>query len=251
MKASELAAFLDETLEVSRFQDVSNNGLQIDSEREVQHVAFGVDASLRTFRAAADVGADLLVCHHGLSWGDSLRRITGLNYQLISTAIRNDLAVYAVHLPLDVHPVYGNNAQICDLLDVQNRVSAFSYHGNQIGLIGTLREPVCVERFCERVRDRISPHLMTALFGSKQIRTIGVVSGGASDMVEQAVEAGVDLFLSGEPGLAGYTLAENFGTNLVCAGHYATETWGVAALAKLVAERFGLQKTVFDFKIPF
>ena len=251
MKLLEITQFLDRLLALDQFRDASNNGLQIENGGEVTHVAFGVDASLRTFRAAAEAGADLLICHHGLSWGDSLKRITGLNYSLVSYAIRHGLAVYGAHLPLDAHPVYGNNAQLCELLDLENKRPAFDYHGNLIGFMAETRQPVAREAFAQRVRERVAPFLKTVFFGAERVQKIGVVSGGACEMVDQAVCEGADLFLTGEPGLVGYTLAENLGTNMICAGHYATETWGVRALKKVIEKRFAVKTTEFDFKIEF
>lgn len=248
---SEIARFLDETLAIARFRDVSNNGVQIQNSGRVRKIAFGVDASLRTFREAVRAGADLLVCHHGLSWGDSLKRITGLNYELVSYAIRHDLAVYGVHLPLDAHPVYGNNAQLCKLLEIGDLLPAFDYHGEKIGFVGNLPEAISREAFFDRVRERVTPNIQTLDFGKPSVRRIGVVSGGACEMIDQAVELGADLYLSGEPGLVGYTLAENLGTNAVFAGHYATETWGVKALRGLLDETFGLPTVMFDFKITY
>lgn len=251
MKTIALAGFLDETLDIGNFKDVSNNGLQIENSGEVSRVAVGVDASLRGFRAAVEAGADLMVCHHGLSWGDSLKRITGLNYQLVSYAVAHNLAVYAAHLPLDAHPVYGNNAQLCKLLGVGHKKPAFGYHGNDIGFVGTLARPMSFEAFCGLVRERISPTAQALAFGKKTVRTIGVVSGGACEMLDQAVALGCDAYLTGEPGLIGYTLAENLGANALFAGHYATETWGVKALGKLIAGKFKLPVAEIDFKIGY
>lgn len=251
MKLSEITDFLDQTLALDQFKDCSNNGLQIENDREITHIAFGVDASLRTFHAAVEAGAQMLICHHGLSWGDSLKRITGLNYQLVSYAIKNGLAVYGAHLPLDAHPVYGNNAQLCRLLGLENQQPAFDYHGNLIGLMAERPQPISRDEFANEIRDKIAPSIKTVFFGKENIQRIGVVSGGACEMVDQAVQEGADLFLTGEPGLVGYTLAENLETNMICAGHYATEVWGVRALKKLIEAKFNLETTFFDFKIEF
>lgn len=251
MKTDEVAEFLDKTLDIGKFKDVSNNGLQIANRGEVSRVAVGVDASLRGFRAAVAAGANLMICHHGLSWGDSLKRITGLNYQLVSYAIGHGLAVYAAHLPLDAHPVYGNNAQLCKALGIGRKKAAFDYHGNDIGFVGTLARPMSFEAFCGLVRERVAPKARSLAFGKKTVRTIGVVSGGACEMLDQAVALGCDAYLTGEPGLIGYTLAENLGANVLFAGHYATETWGVKALGRLVSSRLKLPVSEIDFKIEY
>ena len=251
VETGKISGFLDETLAVARFSDVSNNGLQIENGGTVSKIAFGVDASLRGFRAAVEAGADLLVCHHGLSWGDSLKRITGLNYELVAYAIRHNLAVYAAHLPLDAHPVYGNNAQLCRILGVGRKRPAFDYHGQPIGFIGTLARAMPFDAFCDRVRERVTPDLRVLDFGKETVRSVGIVSGGAAEMVDQAAALGADVYLTGEPGLVGYTAAENLGMNVIFAGHYATETWGVRALEALLRERFRLPTVMLDFKIGF
>lgn len=246
-----MVSFLDKTLALERFDDVSNNGLQVENSGTVDRVLCGVDASLRALRYAADMGATLLVCHHGLSWGDSLKRINGLNYKLVSFAIRHDIAIYAAHLPLDAHPVYGNNAQLCKLLGLKRLQPAFSYHGNTIGFMGELPKPVPFETFCAAVRAKIAPEIRTLDFGAKLVRKVGVVSGGAAEDVEQAYSLGLDTFLTGEPGLIGYTAAENLGMNAVFAGHYATERFGVAALGGLLQRKFRLPVSLIDFSIPY
>lgn len=245
------AQFLDRTLDCDAFRDVSNNGLQIESAGRVSRVVAGVDASLRLFEEAVRQGADAVICHHGLSWGDSLKRITGLNHRLVSFALSHGLAVYAAHLPLDAHRRYGNNAQLCKALGLTRLKPAFIYHGNTIGFVGETPANLPLSAFCERVRKAVSPNIHVLSFGARQIRRVGVVSGGAGDMVDQAADLGVDVFLTGEATLQGYNLAENLRQNVVFAGHYATETFGVRALAALVSTRLKIPSSFVDFQIPF
>ncbi|MCL1921102.1 MAG: Nif3-like dinuclear metal center hexameric protein [Kiritimatiellaeota bacterium] len=251
LSAESIARFLDETLRTDAVRDASNNGLQIANDGTVSHVAVGVDASLRFLREAAKQGADFVICHHGISWGDSLKRITGLNYDLVSFAVRHNIALYASHLPLDAHPRYGNNAQLCKALGLTRIKPAFDYHGETIGFAGALPKPVPFESFCATVAEEVSADARSVAFGKAIVRTVGIVSGGAADMVEQAGALGLDVFLTGEPSLQGYNQAENHGMNAVFAGHYATETFGIRALAKLVAQKFRLPATFIDFGIRF
>jgi len=245
-----LTRFLDATLRTGAIVDTSNNGLQVANDGTVSHVAVGVDASLRFLKAAADEGADFVICHHGISWCDSLKRITGLNYELVSFAIRHNIALYASHLPLDMHPQHGNNAQLCKALGLTRVKPAFEYHGEVIGFKGSLPKALPFASFCAAVAEKVSKGYRAAAFGAERVRTVGVVSGGASDMAGQAAEHGVDVFLTGEASLQGYTLAENLGMNVVFAGHYATEVFGVRALAKLIAQTFRIPATFLDFAIP-
>lgn len=246
-----LTQFLDQTLHNQAFTDSSNNGLQIANRGTVSSIVVGVDASLRLLQAAKDEGADFVLCHHGLSWGDSLKRLTELNYELVSFAITNNIAVYASHLPLDAHPKYGNNAQLAKLLKLQQVKPAFNYHGNTIGVIGVLPKTIAFETFCETVGLTVSPDYRALAFGPQKIRKIGIVSGGAAEMIAEAKELGLDAFLTGEPSLQGYILAENLKMNAVFAGHYATEITGVRSLANLLTRKLGVSSTVIDFKITY
>ena len=246
-----LVALLDKTLAISAFGDTSNNGLQIANNGTVSKVVAGVDASLRLLTEAAARGADCVVCHHGLSWGDSLKRITGLNHRLVSFAIGHNIAVYAVHLPLDAHPRYGNNAQLCQALGLGHPKPAFAYHGETIGFTGAYAKAIPFDAFCDRVRACINPDIRVLKFGKKSVKTVGVVSGGASDMIDQAAELGMDAYLTGEPSLQGYNQAEHLNQNVVFAGHYATETFGVRALARLITQKLKLPSEFVDFKIPY
>lgn len=246
-----LVSLLDRTLDVAAFHDASNNGLQLANSGAVTRVVAGVDASLRLLEAAAERGAQCVICHHGLSWGDSLKRITGLNHRLVSFALAHDIAVYAAHLPLDAHPRYGNNAQLCQALGLRSPKPAFVYHGETIGFLGAYPKPLAFSAFCERLRRAVGQDIRVAGFGKKSVRTVGVVSGGAADMADQAAELGADVFLTGEPSLQGYILAENIGQSVVFAGHYATETFGVRALARLVAARLKIPAEFIDFRIPY
>lgn len=208
MKLTKITDWLDKTLDLSSFDDVSNNGLQIAREGEdVSCVAFAVDASVRAVEAAAAAGAQLLVVHHGISWGGGIRRLTGGVGKVVRSAMRADLAVYAAHLPLDAHEKYGNNYNLARFLGLTDLRKAFSYHGNVIGVTG------------------VNAH------GVK----IGVCSGGAGCFAEEAQALGCELLVTGEADWGERVAAENAGMKLVCAGHYATETFGVRALGKGLA----------------
>jgi dinuclear metal center YbgI/SA1388 family protein len=248
---AKVTTFLDSELQNDEFDDSSNNGLQVANSGNVKRVCCGVDAVLPFFEAAAERGANLVVCHHGLSWGDSLKRITGLNYRLIEFLVRHDMALYASHLPLDAHPRYGNNAQLADALGLKNRKPFGVYRGREIGFAGALPSATSLAGFKKRVATITNSRLQCMDFGNKTVRTVAIVSGGAAGEVEQAAELGVDVFISGEPQLHGYHLAEAYGVNAIFAGHYATEVFGVRALAKLLAETFAIEADFVDMQVPF
>lgn len=242
---------LDRALNVAAFQDASHNGLQVENAGRVRKIACCVDASLQSFEACRKQGADLVVCHHGLSWGDSLKRITGLHYQRIAYLLRNDMALYACHLPLDAHPRLGNNILICRALKLK-RIRPFGdYHGVAIGFGGTLPRPVPYARFKAAVARLMGNPLRTMDFGRGTIRTVAVVSGGAADLVAEAGERGYDVFLSGETKLSAVHLAREHGLHAVFAGHYATEVFGVRAVAGWIRRSLGVPAAFVDVRSPF
>ena len=215
MKLDKIASWLDRTLRVDAFDDVSNNGIQVArTDGEIRTVAFAVDASVKSVTAAAKAGAQLLVVHHGISWGGGIRRISGGVYNVVKATMDANLAIYACHLPLDAHPTLGNNAQLAKALGLRNVKPAFSYHGNVIGLVGQ----------------------------SGKLK-VGLCSGGAGEFAEEAKNLGCDLYLTGEASWGDVVAAENVGMKMVCAGHYETEVYGVRAVAKAMAKSLKL-KTV-------
>lgn len=252
MTCTDVARLLDAELRVAHFRDVSHNGLQIANRGPVTRVLTAVDASLETFEAAVAQGAQLALVHHGLSWGDSLARITGANYTLVRYAIEHNLAVYACHLPVDAHPTLGNNARLCAALGVTGTEPFFDYHGQKIALMGRLAEPIPRGAFAERVRVALRPpRLETFFHGPETVRTIGICSGGAPEGIAAAAEAGLDLYLSGEATLVGYNLARHCGMNALFAGHYATERCGIRAVGEWLAGQTGLEVAFLDLNLPY
>ena len=235
MKLEKIISWLDRTLKVADFDDVSNNGLQVERERgtgngeQVKVVAFAVDASVKAVEAAAKAGAQLLVVHHGISWGGGIRRLTGGVGNVVRVALKHNLAIAAYHLPLDAHPVLGNNAQLAKMLGLKNVKPAFSYHGNVIGLVG--------EGLGHRVIECLSSlgcsdQLKNPRLKNSKTLTLGLCSGGAGEFAEEAQRLGCDLYLTGEASWGDVIAAENCGMRMVCAGHYETEVFGVRALSQ-------------------
>ena len=235
MKLGEITAWLDRELEVSRFDDVSNNGLQIarSSGGDVGLVAFGVDASAAFVRRAAERGAQLCVVHHGISWGGGIRRIVGSEYEVVRAAMAADVALYASHLPLDANERCGNNWEIARHLRLKAVEPAFSYHGNLIGVVG---------RAVETGAYAVGAAEIALEAGMK----VGVCSGGAGEFAVEAKSLGCDLYLTGEASWGDVIAAENVGMKMVCAGHYETETFGVAALARALSRDLGLETFLID-----
>ena len=235
MKRARIVGWLDGTLKVGAFDDVSNNGLQMDAaacglgdDARVSTVAFAVDASVRAVEAAAMVGAQLLVVHHGISWGGGVKRLAGGVGNVVRAAMKANLAIAAYHLPLDAHPTLGNNAQLAKLLGLKRVKPAFSYHGNVIGLVGVL-ESLEVLGLLEKSASLKAP------------LTLGICSGGAGEFAEEAKNLGCDLYLTGEASWGDMIAAENCGMRMVSASHYETEVFGVRALSKAMKKALKLR----------
>ncbi len=252
MNCTEIAALLDRELRVPAFSDVSNNGLQIENEGPIARITTAVDASLETLEAAVAQGAQMLLVHHGLSWGNSLARIAGANRRLVAAARRHNLAVYGVHIPLDAHPRLGNNAQTALALGLTHLRPFLDYHGQTIGCAGLLPEPLTRDAFEAAVRDALRPRRVERFdFGTPLLRTVGICSGGAPEGIAQAAREGLDVYLCGEANLVAYNLARDWGANALFAGHYATERPGIRALGQWLSEQTALPVSFIDFDLPY
>lgn len=252
MDCKDIAALLNDELRPKLYRDASHNGLQVENEGPITRLAVAVDASLETFAAAAALGAQMLIVHHGISWGDSLARIDGLNRRILADALRRNLALYAVHLPLDAHPRLGNNAQIATLLGLTRTRPFMDYHGQMIGVAGLLPTPLSRDAFAQAVQDALQPPRLTRFdYGREIIHTVGVCSGGASEGVDDAAREGLDVYLSGEATLQAYNLAKQWGQNALFAGHYATERTGPRALGAWLTEQTALPCPFIDLNLPW
>lgn len=250
MDAGTIADRLDDRLRTADYAeiDASANGLQVGPAAvAVDHAAFAVDAAQETIDAAIDAGADVLVTHHGISWG-GIERVTGRQYELISTLIENDLALYTAHLPLDGHQELGNAAGIADLLDLSDRSPFGSYNGEYIGQQGKTPESLTPAALGEQLSATldIGPGSVRVLeFGPSEIEDVAIVTGSGVDWLGEAIAADADVLVTGEGKQQAYHEAKEAGINVVLAGHYATETFGVRSLQELVSE-WGIETSFID-----
>jgi len=221
--------------------DPSLNGLQAgDVSKDVTRVAFAVDACMETFKRAAEGGAGLLFVHHGLFWGKP-EPLAGGMWERVSFLVKAGLALYACHLPLDIHPEHGNNAVLCRLLGLTDLKPFGEYRGLPVGFSGLLPEPLGIEEIAARVLPDGSRPAAVLPFGKKKALKVGVVSGDASSQWRDAVGAGLDVLVTGEPSHLMYHYLEEAGVGMVAAGHYATETWGVKDMAERLSRDTGTQ----------
>jgi len=241
-----IAGFLNRTLQVKRIKDASINGLQVRTRaaRTVTKVGFAVDACRSTFEKAKKMKVGLLVVHHGIKWRK--QKDKDLAKQRMAYLNRNRIALYAAHLPLDLHREYGNNMQLSRMLGVQALRKFGGYHGIKIGYQGTFKKPVTMDSIAAVLNRNLNTRCRVFRFGSERIRSIGIISGGGGSILLEACREKLDCFLVGEIDLTVYNAAKELGMNLIVAGHYATETVGVRSLMPLVGDTFGVETVFID-----
>lgn len=246
MNLSELDAWCRSFLEIEAFRKVDDslNGIQVGrGAGPVTRVAFAVDACAETIRRAAEEKAQVLFVHHGIFWG-SPARIEGPLLERIRSLLNRDMALYACHLPLDAHPECGNNAVLARMLGLSGIRPFGNYKGVTLGFRGTLEPPASLEEIVRRILPDGSRPRSVLPFGPERVSSAAVVSGGAPHELFEAVEEGLDLYVTGEPSHSIYHAAQEAGINFLAAGHYATEVWGVRAVSEKLARETGVE-TVF------
>jgi dinuclear metal center YbgI/SA1388 family protein len=226
--------------------DASMNGLQIgDGTKKINKAALAVDACLASFELAADWGADVIITHHGLFWG-ILEPLTGLRYQRIKFLIDHNLALCAYHLPLDRHETLGNNAGLAHQLGLVDLTAFGQHRGQTIGWRGRFTRPKRLEEISEQLFGDQRGVLGHLPFGKEFNETVAIVSGGAAHDVYQAIDANIDLFITGDADHTIYHSCQEAGINVLFGGHYKTEVWGVSLLAKHLSAAFDIETRYFD-----
>lgn len=243
---SDIVSLLDSTLRITEIRDasVAMNGLQVENNGCVTKVALGVDGSQKTIDAALAAGADLLILHHGIFWC-GLQPVTGWWKQKLTSCLNNNLAIYSAHLPLDMHPTLGNNAGIAHALELQEVQPEVDYHGTLIGLSGIFSGTVgeLHEQYAAITGASVTGVVHDA---TQPAGRIALCSGGGGEEIYQMHAKGYNTYLTGEENHWVSNAARDMGINILFAGHYATETFGVRALGKLLEEQFGLPTVFID-----
>lgn len=243
MKTYELTQYLNDLLHVAEISDASQNGLQVENSGHATKIAIAVDASLAAIEAAAAGKADWLLVHHGLFWDKPLT-VTGGHYSRIRALIQNDVALYAAHLPIDMHPELGNNAQLGPLMGWKKGRPFGDYHGLMLGFEYELPVPRPLAEVVQSLSQRLQCDPVVWGFGKETVQRVGFVSGGAVDILDEAIQKNLDFYITGEPKHSAYWTAREAGMNVVFGGHYVTETLGVKAVARHLEDKFGIE-TVF------
>lgn len=246
----EIIAFCDELLEISVFEDYGPNGLQVPGAAEVSKLVTGVSANLEFIEAAVESGAQLAIAHHGLFWGGDPQALSEQMAERLRALLVARASLAAYHLPLDAHRELGNNALLCEALGFEKRESFSEHKGRAIGIVGRSSGGVEPAELRSRVTELLGREPLSFDAGPDTVRSIGIVSGGASSSVRDAVALGLDAFLTGEPSEPAMADAREGGIHYLAAGHYATETLGVRRLGETVAERFGIEHEFADVPNP-
>jgi dinuclear metal center YbgI/SA1388 family protein len=248
---ADIIAFLDELLDVGRFQDLGPNGLQVSGAHHVETVVTGVSAQRELFERALAEGAQLVLAHHGILWDFEPRRISAVQATRLRLLLANDVALAGYHLPLDAHPEHGNNALLANALGAVRHERAFDFKGQPIGAIAHFDGGgVPAPELWARVAATTNREPLVFDAGPAHVRTLGIVSGSAANTLPEAIDLRLDAFLTGEPKEHVMAQAREAGIHFVAAGHYATETFGIRRLGELVAERFGVRHAFVDIPNP-
>ena len=246
----ELKALIDYTrqlLQVERYADYCPNGLQLEGKASVNKIVTGVTASMALLEAANNAGADAVLVHHGYFWKNEDATIVGLKRNRIKFLLENNINLLAYHLPLDAHPELGNNAQLAQKLGLEVK----SWQGNQ-GLVGLGIFPstASLKEFSKHVENQLQRTPLVIGDMNKSIKNVAWCTGGAQGYMQDAIDLGVDLFISGEVSEQTYHLAQESGVAYIAAGHHATERYGVQALGEHLAQHFGINHEYIEIDNP-
>jgi dinuclear metal center YbgI/SA1388 family protein len=245
VRLDEVVRYLDDYLRIGECGDypLAFNGLQVENAGDIRRIAVAVDACQAVFDEAAAQEADFLLVHHGLFWS-GLQPLTGRWYRRVASLIQGDIALYGAHLPLDRHPVVGNNALLARRLGMDIRGWWGEHDGLPLGVHGEMDITRGDLALLLTERLEVAPHVLPG--GPVRARRVGIITGAAGDLIAEAKTAGIDTFITGEGKHHTYFDAEELGINVLYAGHYATETLGVKAIGEHLADRFGLPWSFID-----
>jgi len=240
----------DQLLRISEIADYPHalNGLQIENRGRIARIGAAVDASVRSFEGAIERGVNFLIVHHGMFW-PGLRPISGPTRELLRLAFENDVALYSAHIPLDVHAELGNNVQLMRALRMNASEPFFPWKDIFLGQ----RAEVTITRddLVDRLQKLLGCDVRVVGFGVSDVRSLGIITGGAGGEILEVAKLGIDTFVTGEAPHWAVVAAHDLKLNLIVAGHYATETFGVRALAAHLSDKFGLPYDFIDCPTGF
>ncbi len=244
---NQITEFLTREFSLDQYQDVSLNGLQVEGSPDVTKVAAAVDSGLSVLRACAERKAEVLLVHHGLYWGSPIA-IRGPHREVVQTLLDNKISLVAIHLPLDAHPQYGNNALLAGFIGLENLKPAVEYKGNTIGFVGENSAKQTLEDMRQKLQtlQGCTTDFVSLPFGPKTPERVCVISGSGADELQNYQKDSFDTLITGEPKQFAYHFCKEHGLNALFPGHYATETLGVKRAAELLADTFNLSWEFID-----
>jgi dinuclear metal center YbgI/SA1388 family protein len=247
----EILGYCDDLLDADSFEDYGPNGLQVPGRAEVTKVATGVSANLETLQGGVDAGAQLVLTHHGLLWGDALAALSVPMAGRLRALLCAEVSLAAYHLPLDAHPEIGNNALLRDALELEADERPFGQaKGAAVGLVGRASEPIGVDELGSRLEAAVGREPLVFDAGPDEISTVGIVTGSGGFALHEAGPLGLDALVTGEPSEPVMGEAREYGVHFLAGGHYATEVFGIRRLGELIAERFGVEHEFIDIPNP-
>jgi dinuclear metal center YbgI/SA1388 family protein len=246
----ELVAYLDALLDPGRSEDYGPNGLQVEGRPAIRRLVTAVSSCRELFVRARAAAADAVLVHHGIFWNGMPAVLTGVQYRRVRELIAGEINLLGYHLPLDRHPVYGNNALAATAFELVDVEPFAVCKGLPIGCKGRFVEPIPPAELRRRCAAIYGQEPLTFDEGPDPVETLGIVSGGAQQEFRTAVAAGLDAFVTGEVSEWVMNVARESGTHYLAAGHYASERLGVRALGEHLAERFGIAVEFIDLPNP-
>ena len=249
IQLKDLLNYSNNVLEIERFQDYCPNGLQVEGKSEVKKIISGVTASQALIDAAIKEKADVLLVHHGYFWKGEDARIIGLKYNRVRSLIDSGINLLAYHLPLDAHPLYGNNAKLAEILELEI-AGSFPSTNDAVGMYGRLKTPMSAADFSKEITTALGREVLHVGENSEQIQTVAWCSGAAQNYLTDAALLGVDAYLTGEISEQTMHIAHEYGIHFYAAGHHATERYGVQAFGEHLASHFGIIHKFIDIPNP-
>lgn len=250
VKLNDLISYLEALLQPNQFKDYCPNGLQVQGKDNIKTIVSGVSANQALIDAAIQHDADALLVHHGLFWKNDALTVTGLKYHRLKALMVNDISLLAYHLPLDAHVIYGNNIQLANLLGITFEEVFAIEPGLLLGCMGTLSQPHTAEQFSQLLTDKLSREPLHIAAVNKPIAKIAWCTGAAQDFLPQAVEYGIDAYVTGEVSERTVHMAKEYNVHFFAAGHHATERYGVKALGEHLRDHFGIKHIFVDIDNP-
>ena len=249
MQRREFNQLLNTLLKPETINDFCPNGLQVEGKDEIRTIVTGVTASQALIDAAIENNADAILVHHGYFWKGESQPITGMKKRRVAALLAKDINLFAYHLPLDIHPEMGNNAQLAQLLDIEIE-AGLEPTNNSVAMKGRLKTPLTGSGFAKKISQVLKREPLTSLVRTDKIETIALCTGGGQGYIDLAAEQGIDAYLTGEASEQTIHSSREQNIDFFAAGHHATERYGIKALGEYLAKQHGFDVTFIDIDNP-